>query len=167
MIHAVNDYVKRQEVNGGKLVWGNITPNTSVNQFISNINYDGTSIKLLNGAKEVVYGEGADSKFADKLNNGNEFAVGTGWKVEIYTNSGEMVEEIYLSVLGDLTGDGKVNSADLNYLRQIVNNNGFESLSSEQKLTALIVNKGKEPASTDIQILWEAICGRIDINEFI
>ena len=167
LTHAVNDYVKRQEVNGGKLVLGNIAINTSVNQFVSNINYEGTKIKLLNGANEVVFGEGADSKFADKLNNGNEFAVGTGWRLKIYTHSGDMIEEIYLSVLGDLTGDVKLNSADLNYLRQITNNNDFENLNVEQKLAALIVNKGKEPASTDIQILWETICGRIDINEFI
>ncbi len=168
LIHAVNDYAKRQEVNGGKLVLGNIAPNTSVNQFISNINFDGTIIKLKDCVNNVVYGDGADSKFADKLNNGNEFAVGTGWRVEIYTNSGVLIEEMYLSVLGDLTGDGKVNSADVNLLRRMVNDDiKFETTNVAIQLSALIVNVGGSITNSDTQIIWEVACGRIDIRDFL
>ena len=119
--------------------------------------------------KRQVYGEGADSKFADKLNNGNEFAVGTGWKVEIYTNSGEMVEEIYLSVLGDLTGDGKVNFADVNYIRQLANDKkSFNGLSDKAyiQLATLIVNKNGLSVN-DSNLLWNVACGIIDITYFI
>ncbi len=169
LIHAVNDYAKRQEVNGGKLVLGNIAPNTSVNQFVSNINYEGTIIKLKDCVNNVVYGDGADSKFADKLNNGMELAVGTGWRVEIYTNSGEMIEEMYLSVLGDLTGDGKVNSADVNYIRQLANDKAlFDSLSDKAyiQLATLIINKNGLSVN-DSNLLWNVVCGLVDITYFI
>ncbi len=147
-------------------VLGKIMPNTSVNDFIKNIElFNFTDLKLFNNNSQI-YGDGAESKYQNLLDNGYELAVGTGWRIE-YTNEEKVIQTIYLSVLGDITGDGKVNSADVNYLRQIVNNNRFESLSEEQKLSALIVNKGKEPTSTDVQILWEAVCDRIDINEFI
>ncbi|MDE6565885.1 MAG: hypothetical protein K2L47_02320, partial [Clostridia bacterium] len=41
LIHAVNDYEKSKTLNGGKLILGNILPNTSVNEFITKVNYSG------------------------------------------------------------------------------------------------------------------------------
>ncbi len=162
LVHGIND----SKVNGGKAIIGNIAPNTSVKVFIENLGFDTNNIQLFAGNK-LVYDKTNGYVLTDNnYDNGTELAVGTGWHINYTAVNGE-VETIYLSALGDLTGDGKVNSADVNYLRQIVNNNSFESLSAEQKLAALIVNKGKEPTSTDVQILWEAVCGRIDINEFI
>ncbi len=162
LTHGIND----SAVNGGKAIIGNIAPNTSVKVFIENLGFDTNNIQLFAGNK-LVYDKTNGYVLTDNnYDNGRELAVGTGWYINYTAVNGE-VETIYLSVLGDLTGDGKVNSADVNYLRQIVNNNSFENLSAEQKLSALIVNKGKEPTSTDVQILWEAVCGRIDINEFI
>ncbi len=162
LVHGIND----SEVNGGKAIIGNIAPNTSVKVFIENLGFDTNNIQLFAGNKLVYDKTNGYALNDNNYDNGRELAVGTGWYINYTAVNGE-VETIYLSVLGDLTGDGKVNSADVNYLRQIVNNNSFESLSAEQKLSALIVNKGKEPTSTDVQILWEAVCGRIDINEFI
>ena len=162
LVHGIND----SEVNGGKAILGNISPNTSVKVFIENLGFDANNIQLFAGNKLVYDKTNGYILNDNNYDNGAELAVGTGWYINYTAVNGE-VETIYLSVLGDITGDGKVNSADVNYLRQIVNNNRFESLSEEQKLSALIVNKGKEPTSTDVQILWEAVCGRIDINEFI
>ncbi len=166
LIHGNNDFDKKQTYNGGKLILGKVSANTSVNDFVAIINFGGAVISLLNAKGEIVYGKDADSKFTDKLNNASEYAVGTGWKLKVYTTAGDLIDEISISVLGDLTGDGKVNSADINYLRQVANN-GIESLSAEQRLSSLIVNKGNLPTITDTQILWEAICGRLDLNEFI
>ena len=45
--------------------------------------------------------------------NDNTAIVGTGWSIEI---GGEVT---YLSVLGDLTGDGRITAADISYLRAI------------------------------------------------
>ncbi len=147
-------------------VLGKILPNTSVHDFIKNIElFNFTDLKLFNNSCQI-YGEGADSKYQSLLNNGYELAVGTGWRIE-YTKEENVTQIIYLSVLGDLTGDGKVNSADVNYLRQVITNNSYENLSVEQKLAALIVNNGKIPTRTDSQIIWEVICGRVDIVEFI
>ena len=162
LVHGIND----SEVNGGKAILGNISPNTSVKVFIENLGFDKNNIQLFAGNKLVYDKTNGYILNDNNYDNGAELAVGTGWYINYTAVNGE-VETIYLSVLGDITGDGKVNSADVNYLRQVVNNNSFESLSEEQKLSALIVNKGKEPTSTDVQILWEAVCGRIDINEFI
>ncbi len=162
LVHGIND----SEVNGGKAILGNISPNTSVKVFIENLGFDTNNIQLFAGNKLVYDKTNGYILNDNNYDNGAELAVGTGWYINYTAVNGE-VETIYLSVLGDITGDGKVNSADVNYLRQIVNNNSFESLSAEQKLATLIVNKGKEPTSTDVQILWEAVCGRIDINEFI
>ncbi len=145
LIHGNNDFDKKQTYNGGKLILGKVSANTSVNDFVANINFGGAVISLLNAKGEIVYGKDADSKFTDKLNNASEYAVGTGWKLKVYTTAGDLIDEISISVLGDLTGDGKVNSADINYLRQVANN-GIESLSAEQRLSSLIVNKGNLPA---------------------
>ena len=166
LIHGNNDFDKKQSYNGGKLILGKVSANTSVNQFISNINFGSAVISLLNAKGEIVYGKDADSKFADKLNNASEYAVGTGWKLKVYTTAGDLIDEISISVLGDLTGDGKVNSADVNYLRQVANN-GIESLSAEQKLSALIVNKGKLLSNADTETLWNVVCGKMDIESFI
>ncbi len=166
--HLENDYDLRQNVNNGKLILGNITERTSVNAFINNIDYDGTIIKLIDAQGNVVFGNGANSKYADFLGNGLELAVGTGWVLETYNASGTKIETFYVSVLGDLTGDGKVNSADVNYIRKIVNNNQlFVNALESVKISSLIVNNGKLPTNADAEILWNVVCGKIAIDDFI
>ncbi len=160
LIHGVNDHL----VNGGRTIMGNISLNTSVQSFIDNLMFE--SVTLYNRAGEVVYGDNALEKYSALLNNGFELAVGTGWYFE-YTKSDNTTERIYISVLGDLTGDGKLNSADVNIIRQVVNNNSFNDLTIEQKLAALIVNKGNTPTKTDATLMWQAVCGEVDISEFI
>ena len=165
-VHTQNDFDKSQLVNDKKIVLGKISPNTSVNEFIGNLNFASNMLKLYNN-DNLIYNKGEQTQYTTLYDNGLELAVGTGWKLEVYASSGDKIEDIYLSVLGDITGDGRVNSADCNYLRKIVNNNEFSRLTAEQKLSALIVNRGRTPNNTDIQIIWEVVCGRVDINDFI
>ncbi len=165
-VHTKNDFDKSQLVNDKKVVLGKISPNTSVNEFIGNLNFASNMLKLYNN-DNLIYNKGEQTQYSSLYDNGLELAVGTGWKLEVYASSGNKIEDIYLSVLGDITGDGKVNAADCNYLRKIVVNNEFSTLTAEQKLSALIVNRGRTPNNTDIQIIWEVVCGRVDINDFI
>ncbi len=173
LTHALNDFEKIKYVNNGLLVLGNIESYTSVNEFVSNINFNTTNIKLINSQGVWVLDKGVLNEdigvTTDMLADKYELSVGTGWRVETYSLSGDIIETIYLSVLGDLTGDGKVNSADLNYLRQLViSDNMFNSLDTKPylQLATLIVNKNGL-SSGDADILWQVVLGNIDIRYFI
>ncbi len=169
IIHAVNDYDLRKSVNNGDLVLGKILPNTSVISFISNIKFAGSKFKIIDGNNNIVYGDGANIKFENLLDNDFELAIGTGWKLQTFTENDSIIEEFYLSVLGDLTGDGKVNSADVNYIRQLINNTDlYNNLLDKSyiQLATLIVNKNGLSQS-DSNILWNIICGIVDIEYFI
>ncbi len=173
LTHALNDFEKIKYVNNGLLVLGNIESYTSINEFVSNINFDTTNIKLINSQGVWVLDKGVLNEdigiTVNMLADENELSVGTGWIVETYSESGDIIETIYLSVLGDLTGDGKVNSADLNYLRQLViSDNMFDSLDIKPylQLATLIVNKNGI-SSGDADILWQVVLGNIDIRYFI
>lgn len=147
-------------------VLAKITPNTSINEFISNIKaFNLGDITLYDNKNNIVYQNG-NAVNVELSNNGMELAVGTGWYINC--QYGGKTERIYLSVLGDLTGDGKVNSADVNYLRQIINDNTiFENSSLAVKLSMIISNKGNAIEKADAEILWNVVCGRIDMSDFI
>ncbi len=158
-IHGVDDNAR----SANDLVLGNIMPNTSVQSFLDNLVFnDMTALTLKNSKGETIYTNGEiDSKYSTLINNGMELAIGTGWTLEYER------ESITLSVLGDLTGDGKVNSADVNVARQIVNSNSFDSLDNYMKYSMLIINKGNIPNDTDTEILWNIVCGKMGIESFI
>lgn len=158
LIHAVNDYDTSLNVNNNTLILGNILPNTSVNVFVSNIKFSGACLKLFHN--DIVIYDSTNNN-GNLLDNGEELAVGTGWKLHTYSSSGNLIEEFYLSVLGDLTGDGKVNCADVNFLRQMVANKYiYNSLNDKSylQLATLIMNKGGL-TSNDADILWSVVCG--------
>ena len=150
------------------LILGNVLPNTSVNEFITNIQPFGyADIKLFNGVGTQVYGNGCDSTYESLFDNANELAIGTGWRIDCII--AEKSESIYISVLGDITGDGKVNSADVNYLRQAINDNSlYNNLADKQyiQLAMLILNKNGL-TKNDAEILWNVVCGKMDIKDFI
>ncbi len=167
LVHAVNDYKKSVAVNNGDLILGNIKPNTSVNEFISNINFAGSSVKMYNSKGQIVYNKGNAVSGIDtnKYDNGIEFAIGTGWKLETYNDSGVLIETLFLSVLGDINGDGRISASDCTYLRQLANEKStFESMLIVRKLAAIIDNKGKF-TSADGEIL-RAIINKENFIEF-
>ncbi len=168
LTHAVNDYAKSKQVNGGKLILGNILPNTSVNTFIQNINFDRTKVKLYDSNNKLIYDKGnsvtgVDSSLYDKR---FELAVGTGWRLETYTASGAKIEEFALSVLGDSNGDGRISASDVTYIREIANDTAlYNSLNAEIKLASLIINKGKV-TSADSEIVLNVIAQKLTIDLF-
>ena len=167
LVHAVNDYKKSVAVNNGDLILGNIKPNTSVNEFISNINFAGSNVKMYNSKGQIVYNKGNAVSGIDtsKYDNGIEFAIGTGWKLETYNDSGILIETLFLSVLGDINGDGRISASDCTYLRQLANEKStFESMLIVRKLAGIIDNKGKF-TSADGEIL-RAIINKENFIEF-
>ena len=70
-------------------------------------------------------------------------------------------------MLGDLTGDGKINSADVNYLRNVANNNLFNSLVDKPYIQlAMLINNKDGLTNSDATILWNVVCGTEKINNF-
>ena len=99
------------------------------------------------------------------LNNGKELAVGTGWYLKYNIKPG-VTETIYLSVLGDVNGDGRLSASDVSYLRQIASDKAlYESLSLEKKLACTIINKG-EVTTADAEIVKNVIEKIFNINIF-
>ncbi len=161
LLHNYNDEVI------DKFVLGKIEPNTSVNEFMNNIIPFGfENLELYDSKGNMIYKNNSAVTNED-YNNGNEFAVGTGWYLE-HTLAGNK-ERIYLSVLGDLTGDGKVNSADVNCLRKIVSDsNYFETLAEKPylQLAMMITNCGSINSSCS-DVLWNVVCNKDKIINYL
>ncbi len=165
LIHDINDF-EIIKANGNKYILGNISHNTSVNTFIENINFERTAIKIYNANNQLIFDKGnsiagIDSALYDKR---FELAVGTGWKIELFNANGVKTEEIYLSVLGDINGDGRLSAADIAYLRELaVEKSTFNSLIAEIQLACLIDNRGLFSLA-DAEILNVILSGESHIN---
>ncbi len=92
--------------------------------------------------------------------------IGTGYYINY---NGNTANKIYLSVLGDLTGDGVVNTADITYLNRIVNGNvKLNTNDIKDKLTMLsasIQNKGNL-TTADSETLLNYIGGITDLKKY-
>ncbi len=170
LIHTTNDFDLRQNVNGGKLVLGGVITNTSVNEFLQNLNFEGNTLKLFDGANNLIYDySNMQTGYNSLFDDSDRLSVGTGWKIEVYSITNHKVEEIYISVLGDLTGDGKINSADVNYLRRIVNDKEMYNILASKpyiQLATLLI-KSSTLLDSDADILWGIVCGTSKIEYFM
>ncbi len=147
-------------------VLGKISPMTSIDSFIENLApYNFADLQLYTNTGDLVYENGAVVSGVNS-SNGMEFAVGTGWYIKCMAR--EIEETIYLSVLGDLTGDGKINSADINYLRRVINYNTlFTSIADKPYLQlAMLINNMGGVSSAGSNILWEVTCGNDNIEKY-
>ena len=148
-----------------RYVLGNIKPNTSVNEFVNNLatlGIDKSNMQLLDGKGKTIYKNGAvDSSISSAIaDNGKELAVGTGWYIQ--ANG----ETIYLSVLGDVNGDGRISASDVSYLREIASDKTvYDGLSVEKKLASMVINKG-EITTADAEIVRNVIDKIIGIELF-
>ncbi len=168
-LHGYNDSSLNMENGKAKYVLGGIAPNTSISEFVNNLEglgIDKYNMGLFNSKGTLLYDSGSAMGIAPELlNNGKELAVGTGWYI-MYNVKPGVTETIYLSVLGDVNGDGRLSASDVSYLRQIASDKTlYENLSLEKKLACTIVNKG-EVTTADAEIVKNVIEKIFNINIF-
>ncbi|MDE6967898.1 MAG: hypothetical protein K2P12_04490, partial [Clostridia bacterium] len=152
LIHGVNDYKCNV---GGNYILGNVMPYTSVNEFVGNLNIDTRKIKVYNSNGYLIYDKGgvASGLNSNILDNKYNLSVGTGWVLEVIDSTNKVVESIKISVLGDISGDGRVNSVDITNMRSFIGNTEkYNKLTEAQKLASLVDNKGSISV-VDIEIL--------------
>ena len=90
----------------------------------------------------------------------------TGWYIKHNNAITNKVETVYLSVLGDVNGDGRISASDVSYLRQIASDKAlYESLDIEKKLACAVVNKGNV-TTADAEIVRNVIDKLLTINLF-
>lgn len=111
----------KDDLDFDRFVIGQIGPKTTVNTFITNFETAvANSIKLYKADGTLVYnlGSPADGVTADDFNN-TDMGIGTGWKLE-YIVDNDVEETVYLSVLGDIDGNGYVNAFDISFLSSVI-----------------------------------------------
>ena len=164
-MHKLNDE-NLNIVNGvSKYVLGNIPVNTSIEVFLNNLYSDRNLIKIYAKESDItpIY-DGLSGTRSDLSQT-----LATGFKVELYSNSTDTTpfDTIYLSVLGDINGDGRINASDVSYLRQVANDSTLlESMPLERQLACMINNKGGV-TEVDSEILRNYIGKEIDLDKFM
>ena len=142
-------------------VIGNIAPKTTIKQFVGDIRKECGYIKIYNG-NTMLYDGTTEIEASDSI------YVATGYRLELYKNSNgtELLDTVYLSVLGDVVADGVINTLDITYINRIAKGEiKLETLSIEQQLAAMVDNKGKV-TSTDGKILLNVIGGNTEVDNY-
>lgn len=134
LVHGVDD------INSERLVIGQVSEYTSINQFLTNFK-DTSKIKLYDGTGELFFNLGSvgSDYTEDDLDDPDYYSVGTGWYIE-YVVDGNVEETIYISVLGDLDGDGYILSADIFTMSRVITGvvNTFDKV--EYRLAGYVCN---------------------------
>ncbi len=160
-------YHKINDNSFDKCVLGNIKAHTQLSEFLDNFRNDSNLIKIYNQYGTLVY-NGIEKRGNVTYDESN-ILICTGYKVELYSNSTDTTpfDTIYLSVLGDINGDGMINASDVSYLRQVANDSTLlESMSLERQLACMINNKGGI-TEVDSEILRNYIGKEIDLDKFM
>ncbi len=134
---------------------GNIAPQTKASEFKTKLAAQlGVDIRLI-----AIY------QVNGTVASDNDY-IGTGYYINY---NGNTADKIYLSVLGDLTGDGIVNTMDVTCLNRIINGNiKLNTIDIKDKLTMLssmIQNKGNI-TTADSETLWNYIGGNADMTKY-
>ncbi len=162
-----NIYHKINDNSFDKCVLGNIKAHTQLSEFLDNFRNDSNLIKIYNQYGTLFY-NGIEKRGNVTYDESN-ILICTGYKVELYSNSTDTTpfDTIYLSVLGDINGDGRINASDVSYLRQVANDSTLlESMPLERQLACMINNKGGV-TEVDSEILRNYIGKEIDIDKFM
>ena len=95
----------------------------------------------------------------------NQNLVGTGSKVQIYTNTNSqtLVAEYEILIYGDIDGNGKINSVDLLKLQRHILE--LEELDFLSQKAGNINKNGKKPTSVDLLLIQRHILGLKQIEQ--
>ncbi len=141
----------------GNNVLCKILPKTKVSTFVKNLENDAQSIRVYDKNNRLIYDKGVEV-VANQI-------IGTGYRVELY-NGTTKEDVVYLSVLGDINGDGRITASDVTYIREIANDKElYNALNEVEKLASLIINKGKV-TSADAEILLNIMTYKLTIDIF-
>ncbi len=156
----------KDDLHLNKVVIGNVKEKTSVESFLNNIHASQVDkIRLYDSFGDLVwdYGQPADGYDESDMTNYRMLAVGTGWKV-VFGEDEEAADVAYVSVLGDLNGDGYVQAGDVSVLGSYLR--GDEMLEDEEfRLAGLISNSG-DITITDIAIIGDKLQGYDDVADY-
>ena len=137
-----------------RFVLGQILPDTTINEFLKNLNQSQLDmVRLFDNQGNLIYncGKPADGITEEELDDYEMYRIGTGYYVE-FGPAGDPTETVYLSVLGDVDGDGSLGAADnvqvLSYLEMVI-----ELDKLEYRLAAYIINGGTIGAEDAVEIL--------------
>ena len=165
-INHGNDYNMLEKFGTTNAVLGNIMPNTSINTLINAINFDGSEVAIYDNKGKLVFNKGTAASGVD-INNNIVNAVGTGWRLETYSDNNNKIETVYLSVFGDVNGDGRITASDVAYLRQLASDAAlFDSLSMHKKIAVAITNKGGI-TRLDAEILRFVIDKIVSLEDYV
>ena len=132
--------------------------NVSGNE-ISGIEEENRTVEKL--LENIIVSEKYQMKIVDKTGNilQNQNLVGTGLKVQIYTNtdSQTLVAEYQILIYGDVDGNGKINSVDLLKLQRHILE--LEELDFLSQKAGNINKNGKKPTSVDLLLIQRHILG--------
>ncbi len=126
---------------------------------ISGIEEENRSVNKL--LENIFVSEKYQVQIVDKLGNilKDEDIVGTGAKVQIYTNTDTktLVAEYQIIIYGDVDGNGKINSVDLLKLQRHILQ--IEELDFISQKAGNINKNGKKPTSVDLLLIQRHILG--------
>ena len=130
MVHGVDD------VNFQAYVLGQIPLETTINDFLTNFVDD--TFKLYSNKNELVIENGRPAEGFEDVLDDDSFYVGSGWRIEY--GDGDERDIVYISVLGDLTGDGMINHSDTALIGHYIANEN--ELNLWQRLSCMLTNNG-------------------------
>ena len=117
--------------------------------------------------ENILVSEKYQVQIVDKAGNilQNQNLVGTGSKVQIYTNtdSQTLVAEYEILIYGDVDGNGKINSVDLLKLQRHILE--LEELDFVSQKAGNINKNGKKPTSVDLLLIQRHILGLKQIEQ--
>ncbi|MDE5547828.1 MAG: dockerin type I repeat-containing protein, partial [Clostridia bacterium] len=157
--HGVDDVSKVD-----RYVLGQISPKTSVNAFLNNIKSN-KSVRVYSKDGKLLYDRGnpGEGITSEDLGKWSRIRVTTGSYVELMKDN-NAVERVYLSILGDVNGDGYVTAADTVKISAFIQ----KQIAPEQTeviLAALVENNGRISAA-DVAQLNRVIALKVKIERF-
>ena len=117
--------------------------------------------------ENILVSEKYQVQIVDKLGNilESQNIVGTGSKVQIYTNTEPktLIAEYKIIIYGDVDGNGKINSVDLLKLQRHILE--IEELDFVSQKAGNINKNGKKPTSVDLLLIQRHILGLKQIEQ--